>query len=313
MSHLPRPPWAVCRTLLLVAAAATCMRATAQDAEPAAGDLAATVHEPRAFGYTVGDVLQRRLVLQVPDGLTLDEESLPRTGRRGRAVELRRIDHQRSPVGGGMRHELTLAYQVFFAPTAVRTFEIAPFRLRFTGTPRDQDLRVEGWPVTVSPLVPVDVSPRRGLGELQPDAPPPLIDTRGAVQRLQAYAAAALLLLAWLAWVYLAGPWLAGRRRPFGLAWRGVRGLGTAPTAEQQRAAYQQVHHALNQTAGEVVFEQGLDRFLHAHPRFTALRGDLARFFQHSRARFFAGEGSGDAAWLVALCRRLRDAERGAA
>ena len=61
------------------------------------------------------------------------------------------------------------------------------FTLRLRGEPRDQEVRVEAWPVTVSPLVPEDVSPRRGLGELQPDAGPPLIDIWPVRWRLIAY------------------------------------------------------------------------------------------------------------------------------
>jgi len=40
--------------------------------------------EPRAFGYTVGDVLQRRVVLDPNRDGTLDPASLPHPGRSGR-------------------------------------------------------------------------------------------------------------------------------------------------------------------------------------------------------------------------------------
>jgi hypothetical protein len=65
--------------------------------------------EPRAFGYQVGDVLQRHIVVQVPDGLALDETSLPRPGARGHALELRALQRQ----GAAGREELWLHYQVF--------------------------------------------------------------------------------------------------------------------------------------------------------------------------------------------------------
>ncbi|WP_395695057.1 hypothetical protein, partial [Piscinibacter sp.] len=50
--------------------------------------------EPRAFGYQVGDHLQRRVVVQVPAGWTLDEASLPKPGGRGLALELRAVRAQ---------------------------------------------------------------------------------------------------------------------------------------------------------------------------------------------------------------------------
>jgi len=296
---------AACAALLAWA----CAAAPAQD-----GTLGVTASEPRAYGYHVGDLVTRQVTVQVPAGLTLDDTSLPRPGARGKALELQSVLRQSEAEAGGTRHTLQLTYQVFLSPPEVRTLEIAPFVLRFTGQPRDQELRVDAWPVTVSPLMPVEASSRRGLGELRPDLPPPLIDTRPTQHRLVAGAVLLALLLAYLAHVYLALPWWAARRRPFAQAWQQLRGLSTGdPTAS--RAALQRVHAALNQTAGEVVFEHGIDRFVAAQPRFAGLRAELALFFQQSRHEFFAeGEhAANDGRWLVEFCRRCRDAERGAA
>lgn len=194
-------------------------------AEPETPVLSAQADEPRAYGYQVGDVMTRRIAVQVPAGLRLDESSLPPVGRLGHAFELRRVDWQ--ALRGG-RHQLLLEYQVFLAPVAVRTLELPPVILRFAGQPRAQDLRIDAWPVTVAPLVPVDVSPRRGLGDLQPDAEAPLIDTAPARHRLLAGAVLAALLLAYLAHVYLGLPWLARRRRPFESAWRALQAAQAA-------------------------------------------------------------------------------------
>lgn len=277
--------------------------------------LGATTVEPRAFGYQVGDVLFRRITVQVPDGLVLDESSVPQPGARGRALELRRVYRRPSAGHEAGQIELTLEYQVFLAPTQVRTLEMPVVTLRFIGPPRNQDLRIDAWPVTVAPLVPVDVSPRRGLGELQLDATPPLIDTSAARLRLLAYGVAAMLLLAWLAHVYLALPWWSRRHRPFTTTWRALRSALPSGVAARRRQVFLHIHEALNQTAGETVFEHGLDRFLQAHPRFEPLRQDLAEFFAQSRHEFFAPSDvrSADADWLLAFCRRCRDAERGSA
>ncbi|MDM0111840.1 hypothetical protein QTI66_06735 [Variovorax sp. J22R133] len=277
--------------------------------------LSATATQPRAFGYQVGDLVSREVTVHAPTGLELDETSLPKAGVRGKALELRSVGHRSSAEAGGRRHELTLAYQVFLSPAEPRTLEMPGFSLRFKGQPRDQEVEVEAWPVTVSPLVPVDVSPRRGLGELQPDAPPPLIDTRFARYRLMAYGVVALAMLAYLAHVYIGLPWWGRAHRPFTQAWRSVRGLTAESPESAWRAAYQALHQALNRTMGEVVFEQGVERFVKARPRFGHLRGDLVAFFERSRAEFFgdAAKATGDRAWLVEFCRRCRDAERGAA
>ena len=294
-------------------------------AQPTAGQLVWLQHdEPRAYGHLPGDRLQRLATAQVPAGLVLDAGSLPQAGKRGQALELQQAQWQ--PLGDG-RWRLRLDYQVFLSPTAVRTLELAPIVLRFTGQPRAQELRLDAWPVTVSPLVPVEVSPRRGLGELQPDDAPPLLDTGPTRQRLGLWLAGATLLAAWLAVLTLGLPWWGRRQRPFQQAWRGLRSAlagtgstgGAAAQTEQLRSAWRLLHAALNQTAGAVLFEAGLDGFLARHPRYAPLRAELQQFFQHSRSLFFAdapGPAPGpapDLAWLRTLARRCRDIERGTA
>src|SRR5450631_2437438 len=80
--------------------------------EPLTGLSAATI-EPRAFGYQLGDVVSRQVSVDVPDGLVLDETSVPRPGARGKALELRSIERSERAERGGRRIELTLRYQVF--------------------------------------------------------------------------------------------------------------------------------------------------------------------------------------------------------
>lgn len=258
--------------------------------------------EPRAFGYYVGDRIERELTIEVPPGLKLDEASLPRPGQRGAALELQQL--QRETTADGLR--LRFVYQLFKSPPQTETLEIAPIVLRFSGQPRAQDLRIDAWPVTVSPLVPAEAPSRQGLGPLRPDQAPLLADTRPPQQRLLVEGIAALLLLAYLAHVYLLTPWWARRGRPFGQAWQRLRG--------DAHGDFQLVHEALNRTAGEVLFAQGVDRFVAAQPRYRPLQAELAEFFRRSRQAFFAaGPGQDDGPWLRQFCRKCRDAERGAA
>ncbi len=282
--------------------------------------------EPRAYGYQVGDVVPRRITVHAPPGWRLVEDSLPRPGGRGAAIELRRVTAHVQAEGAGQRHELQLEYQVFFAPPSVRTLDIAPLRLRFENPTRSEELRVEGSPVTVAPLVPLEVSPRRGLGELQPDHAPPLVATAAAQTRLAIGAALALLALTALMLLTFGPPWQAARNRPFARAWRELRRLPPNPEPEQWRDACRTLHRALNASAGEVLFEPGLERWARANPKLLQERDAIARFMRLSREVFFAdvagptpsasaSAGSvgaaSDAAWLVDLCRRCRDAERG--
>ena len=287
--------------------------------------LQAVTRDPRAYGYRVGDLAHREITVRAPAGLQLDPESLPRAGVPGQAIELRTLAWRREADGAGSRYELSLDYQVFVSPAEVKTLEMPPLRLRFAGDSAGgaapQDLRIEAWPITVSPLVPVEVSARQGLGEMQPDAPPPQLDTRAATQRLAACVAISAALALYLASVYLGLPWWARRHRPFDRAWRQVRGLSESPTtdaaadATRYREACRAVHAALNQVAGEVMFAGGVERFVAQHPAYAAVREALARFFERSQRAFFAADlpTAADREAVRDLCRRCRDIERGAA
>lgn len=271
--------------------------------------------EPRAYGYQVGDLVQREVRLHVPAGWRLDETSLPRPGGRGQALELRRVEWREASGRASAHHELLLEYQVFLAPASVRTVEMAPLRLRLEGPGRSEELLVEAWPVTVAPLVAPVAPARRGLGDLQPDREPPWVDSRGSRSRLLAYAVGAALLLAALAAQTFGLPWRPARKLPFGRAWHALRHLPAQADEAGWRAACRTFHGALNQHAGAVLFEAGLAGFVAARPAFAPLHDELLRFMRLSRASFFAGAppAPGDAAWLVGLARRCHDAERGLA
>jgi len=310
----------------------------------AAASVSVEADQPRAFGYSVGDRVERRVTVRASAGLTLDETSLPAVGRKGRALELRELERQVfREAGGGQRLELRFVYQVFLAPPATRTLEMPPVTLNFrpdaveptlapsapsaasaaaSAATRSETARIDAWPLTVSPLVPVDVSPRRGLGEWQADAPPPLIDTLPAQRRLLACAVLLALLLGYLLAVYIVLPWFGRQGRPFERAWRALRSRPAPSSADQQRAALRDVHTALNEAAGQVLFAGGVDAFIARQPRYAPLRAELLAFFGHSQQAFFAqpndrgkGEAEGAAVgpWLLAFCRRCRDLERGTA
>ncbi|MFG5407037.1 hypothetical protein ABXN37_01885 [Piscinibacter sakaiensis] len=110
--------------------------------------------EPRAFGYHVGDRVERRFRLRVPAPWRLDPDSLPGTGRRGRSLELREARWDPPGPFDGDVHRLTLRYQVFAAPPQVQVLELPPVRLRFDAAGREHTLRLDAWPLAVGPLAP---------------------------------------------------------------------------------------------------------------------------------------------------------------
>jgi mxaA protein len=307
------PRWSGC--MLLSAALLMCGTALARGDDLSAPLSASTV-EPRAFGYRAGDVLERQLVIDVPARLTLDTASLPTVGPQGPVLELRTIERRSERTSGGQRLNIRLQYQVFAAPVAVRTYELPTLQLHFTGRPRDEDLRIEPWPVVVAALAMEDASPRTGLGELRPDTPPPLREATLERGVLVACGLTGAGLFAYLAWVYLGLPWWARRRRPFALAFKRVSSGRGADWPDSLRA----LHAAFDQTAGRTVFAASIDELLTQAPQFAPLRAEIEVFYAASQRAFFAANepeaapgaaASPDAAWLKAFARSCRNAERG--
>ncbi|WP_029001758.1 hypothetical protein [Azohydromonas australica] len=267
--------------------------------------------EPRRFGYQIGDLVERRAEVDLPTGLRLDRESLP-TPRPGASMELREARWEPSPwwrPGGSAT--LLLRYQVLRSPGTPQLLDLPPVALRFVGGARPQEVRLDGLPILVSPLVPEPPPERRGLGALQPDLPPPLIDTHALRSRLVVEALIAVLAGAVLLGSVLGWPWRR-RPKPFDVAWRQMRRLPEPASAVHWRQAMTALHQALDLSAGEALFAPGLDAFLARRPAFAPLRPELERFFELSRRTFFApgGEAIPELGWLKALCRLARQLER---
>jgi mxaA protein len=316
----PRPGRPLAWTLCVGLVAAALVPAVAYADTPA--EISVRFDEPRAFGYRIGDTVRREVVIDTPAGLRLDEESMPTLGRQGPVLELRSVSRQQQRVDGGQRLTLSFEYQIFASPPEPRTYELPTLKLRFDGGPSVQEVRVEAWPVGVSPLMPDEASARVGLGELRPDAPVQPAPTERPRVVLGVSAAVGLSLIAYLAFVYLGLPRWSRRQRPFGAAWRSLqlqRRRGALPAdASGRRIAARQLHAALNAAAGRVLFAETVDAFIASAPRFEPLRAELLAFFERSRAAFFASPDDGaavadDLQWLLDFAGALRNAERGSA
>ncbi len=301
---------------------AACIAASLAATDVAAQEpiaLRVEVEQPRAFGWRLGDTFERRITVEVPQGMRLDEASLPRIARPGTAAELRAIERTGERIAGGERLHLVLRYQLFVSPVEPRTYELQGFRMRFAGAAgsamRDETALVEVWPIAAAPLAPAETSPRTGLGELRPDAKLPRAEP--PFGRLAAWAALAVLLLGWLAHVYLGDRWWAKRQRPFARAYRELARLDLAAGANAPllRDAFRRLHRAFDESAGRATFAADAASFAADGSRWAPLRAEIAAFFERSRAAFFDGTpaAADDGTKLLALARALRDTERGTA
>lgn len=270
------------------------------------------VTEPRAYGHSLGDVLVRRVVLELDHPWRLADDALPKPGRSGAWLELRPPEVKSRALGSRTRYDITLAYQVVNVPREIATLALPEVTLALAG-PRPAFESVPDFPFTLAPLTPEHILARAPLDEMQSEVQPPRIATAGIKARLAACALAAGAILLFLAWRLWGIPFLAAGRGPFARARREVRRLARGRGESAHREAIKRVHRAFDQTAGRALFAAELPAFLREHPRFAPLAADIERFFELSRREFFAG-GAPDLEllpWLERFCTACRGLERG--
>jgi mxaA protein len=287
------PGIAAC-ALLLAVAAPTCL----------AGAAAVRMSEPRAFGYFIGDVIERRALLQLPEGARLDAASLPRTGRVDALLALHGVEIVMHRTG----HELRVRYQVVGAPQNLTAVTLPQLRVPLTGDPGD--LRLPAFQVTVGPLTSPAVSTSPGLPLLRPDHVPVASVYGGTVVRSIAFGllAAALVTAALLA---LRQGRASDAEAPFRVAWRALRRLRNTDTAAEG-AAFAALHQAIAATAGRTVFASDLAPLFSAQPALRPAAAELATFFAWSREHAFGRPGTRPrVAELKALAQRLARLEGG--
>ena len=272
-------------------------------------------------GYTVGDIVTRKITLTVKKPYYLVEESLPIVGfektYRGQpiGVYLSGLKHTKKDEGKQIVHELTLDYQIFTSSVVAKRAAVLAEYVRLVNTSDKEDLvkyRIPMWEFVISPLsvfgqikVEDDMSQFRG---------PLLLNADKEKSRLKIMLV--LLALSLIGLLYILGKhaWLPRMGGPFAKAFRDIKKQNN--TTEGIKKAVSSMHAALNASAGNSLFMNNLDDFLAKKPAFNAIKTEINQFFALSRQVFFEPNAKHDlgaepVAWLKQFCRRCRDCERG--
>lgn len=286
-----------CRCVAILALACAAGGAVAQS-------VPATVLQPRAFGYTIGDVLEQRVLLQA-GGKDLGNVAAPSVGRTGLWLE-RRASHVETDAEG--RRWMVIGYQIVNAPQTLTRIALPALKL---GTASGVALQIAEWPASVGPLMPAEAFGAGDLQPMRPDRDAPRAAIAPLRQRLEI--AAGLLIATLLAWT---GWWLWRNRReagrlPFARLWQRMRHVD-ARDADTSADAWLGLHHALNETAGHVVHAGALTMLFDRAPHLQPLRERIERFYRQSAQRYFSSPSASSVEphALRDLCRALYLAER---
>lgn len=260
---------------------------------------AGEVIQPRSFGYLIGDMLEQRVRL---DGEPQDfiPAELPPIGRVGLALMRRSVTEERDSKGDNW---LVLRYQIVNAPQQLTTWQIPPVRL--TAVNAAATLEIPAWSFSVSPFTSPEQLQTRGAAALRADQLPAQTETAPLDRRIMiASGVLVAVVLAWAGWA----SWRVlnqGRQLPFARAWRDVRRL---PDGEP--SGWRRLQHALNDTAGQVVRLNTLDRLIDRAPYLAGERGSLEQFCRETNALFFSRGATSNRLSVRDLARRLHLLER---
>jgi mxaA protein len=243
---------------------------------------------PRAFGYTVGDRIERRIDIATAPPWSFAQASLPKPGRVNAWFELAEIAIQTDAQPAGTRTDLRLTYQLLNSPAQPTVLLLPRLALRFEGGADPVERDVAPAEVFAAPLLPAAAA-GSSLDTPRADRKPQPIPVDNVRSRLAAYPIGAAVLLLSM----LIARQFAQRRRagPFVRACRELRRIAHAPAdGSRAAAAMRVVHRALDETAGHAVFLDNVDS-LFASPHRAPLRERTRAFLGRSRDQFFAGRG----------------------
>lgn len=282
-----------------------------------------TIDPVKLVGYTVGDIIEREVVLTIKAPYKLIETSLPITGYEKRykgqllGIELKSISHTKEEAAASSRHVIHLAYQVFTNNVVAKNAALGPEYLNLVNTKNNKQIvkyRIPSLTIAISPIA--IFGQVKLENNMSPFLGPLLLTADKEIQKLQI--AVILLALSLLSLLYILGrhAWLPRMGGTFAKTYRALRKLPHSNDGLKQGVS--KVHAAINSTATISIFANNIDQFLALKPNFLPLRSELEQFFSLSRQLYFepvqpnsATSTANPQLWLQLFVRRCRDCERG--
>lgn len=285
------------------------------------GVVSIIISEPeKLVGYTVGDVIERKVELTIKAPYKLIETSLPIVGYEKRyrgqliGIELKSMTHTKDEDDASTVHTIELAYQVFTNNVVAKNASLGPEYLQLINTKNPKDLvkyRIPSLSIAISPIsIFGAVKVENNMSQFRP---PLLLSDARETQWLKGSLIVLALSLVVLLYIVGKHAWLPRMGGAFAKAFRSQRKLPNNFAGLQ--GALSQVHTAFNTTAGYSVFSNNLNHFLSQYPQFKPAQSAIDAFFALSRQVHFEQNTPQDIAsakaWLLKFTRQCRDCERG--
>ena len=279
-------------------AAAVLIVASASAAEP---DVKVSL---RDTGYMLGDLIDERIEVALPDGARIDPDSLPLPGRVAPWLEVRHATLE-PPRDGSQA--LVVTYQIFAENEQATQAPLPALHLRLRGDARE--VTVPSRSFLLSPALPATLADQDR--ELRPSPEPARIDATRAIAGTLASLAVALIAVAYLLWRYDRLPFLPYAPGPLLRTWRTWRRRARRElTREEATTLLRDLHGALSESAGETLYPSTLPRLFDRAPYLAPLRADIERVFVASWRRFYGAASMPAPADVLATLENAADRER---
>ena len=248
----------------------------------------AIVNNPeRAFGYSIGDVLQQNIALHDGDAVhegdaaqTLQE--LPAIQREGRW-----LTRQQANVSDDGRW-LNIRYQIINSPASVRIITLPALGLE---TEQGQEINVLPWSFSIAPLTPAEPAAEASLPVMQADWQPQAPTSLSLWHTIRLLLACLLLtLVLWFVWWFMRG-FADARSLPFARAFRIIR-QHRGGDASEATSNWLALHRAFDQLGGRNIGQDSIETLVKNTHWLTPFESDIQAFYKTSSMRFFANDPS---------------------
>lgn len=269
--------------------------------------------QPRSFGYVIGDVFRHHIKITLDDPWILDKATLPENGRVGIWLDRQLSRFTEKRIAQGTEYQFDLDYQIFNAEKQLAEVFTPQLELSVVNGSKQIPVFIHEWGFTVAPVVRDNIHQSLDYLNLQPPHKP--VPRKPAYTLLIAGSTGLLFSIAVLGYIFCRLPGVSRTRGPFARACSRLRVLCKQHhQTESYQQALRHMHQAFNETAGQVLLGEDLERFFSEQPDHAKLREPIEQLFQYSRQTFFESKnrvGEGGITSLLELCVQCRDIERG--
>lgn len=244
--------------------------------------------ELRGIDYTVGDIAQQTITINLPLGFRLDHSTLPKVGSRS-VIDIRSVRAIYEDLRDTTRYKIVIDWQVFMALREIRAVPLLDLDFQFLREGKVLPVHIRAAEVIISPLLPTKMDKLHLIP--QPDIEPVTIAIKPYIEVFLAGLSGLLLAALYIAW-HLG--WIdikTDAALPFRQAWLAIRkSRKQVDKSADARHSLILLSRAFDEYAQAVVSPENLATLFARYPGLKTHESDIRQFYADAQRVFFAGD-----------------------